>query len=553
MNKKLNSIFSEIFALLCALVLTFGCSLLSTSKTDDNNIPSVPGVDTPVDGLSSIQFASAMQCGWNLGNTFDSAEYDNKTNKGSGYETAWGMPITTKKMINTVAAKGFKTIRIPISWHNHISDGENLTIDPEWLSRVKTVVDWARDNKMFVIINIHHDNLTSSQMSTTYGFSVNTDSAQQAASKKYIEKIWTQVANYFKDYDNHLIFELLNEPRNIDGPNNGFGDQSNLSTLNALIAEYDQVALNAIRSTGGNNANRFVMAPYYAASPWKKDGWKVPSDSASDKILIAVHAYDPYSFAMGDMSDTDFAEGKEGNDLKSLFDMLKSTWVSKGYGVVMGEASATDKNNLDDRLAWFKSYISKAKAINCPVILWDNMQTASTGQKDVAERHGYLNRNDCTWYFPTLVNAMIETAGGSVDNPQNPDPTPSTPTATTIWTGSQDLKHWDGADGITLAANKFTSATASSKIRFTISKGAECTAANCANNYSTIHPITGWSNGNINFSEANSDSQLAVTPPASGTSTATISPDSASWSTIKSNGLIVYGHKVVITKIEILN
>ena len=164
---------------------------------------------------------------------------------------------------------------------------------------------------------------------------------------------------------------------------------------------------------------------------------------------------------MGDMSDTDFAEGKEGNDLKSLFDMLKSTWVSKGYGVVMGEASATDKNNLDDRLAWFKSYISKAKAINCPVILWDNMQTASTGQKDVA--------------------------------------------------------------------------------------------ANCANNYSTIHPITGWSNGNINFSEANSDSQLAVTPPASGTSTATISPDSASWSTIKSNGLIVYGHKVVITKIEILN
>ena len=461
MNKKLNSIFSEIFALLCALVLTFGCSLPSTSKTDDNNIPSVPGVDTPVDGLSSIQFASAMQCGWNLGNTFDSAEYDNKTNKGSGYETAWGMPITTKKMINTVAAKGFKTIRIPISWHNHISDGENLTIDPEWLSRVKTVVDWARDNKMFVIINIHHDNLTSSQMSTTYGFSVNTDSAQQAASKKYIEKIWTQVANYFKDYDNHLIFELLNEPRNIDGPNNGFGDQSNLSTLNALIAEYDQVALNAIRSTGGNNANRFVMAPYYAASPWKKDGWKVPSDSASDKILIAVHAYDPYSFAMGDMSDTDFAEGKEGNDLKSLFDMLKSTWVSKGYGVVMGEASATDKNNLDDRLAWFKSYISKAKAINCPVILWDNMQTASTGQKDVA--------------------------------------------------------------------------------------------ANCANNYSTIHPITGWSNGNINFSEANSDSQLAVTPPASGTSTATISPDSASWSTIKSNGLIVYGHKVVITKIEILN
>lgn len=555
MNAKFKSLLSGIIAVSAAVVLTFGCSLPSTSKTDDNNIPSVPGVDTPVDGLSSIQFASAMQCGWNLGNTFDSAEYDNKTNKGSGYETAWGMPVTTKKMINTVAAKGFKTIRIPISWHNHITDGTNYTIDPDWLKRVKEVVDWARDNKMFVIINIHHDNLTSSQMSTTYGFSVNTDSAQQAASKKYIEKIWTQVANYFKDYDNHLIFELLNEPRNMDLSNAFNPSSTEESECNAVIKEYEQVALDAIRNTGGNNLNRFIMVPNYAASPWKNANWSLPNDSAKDKLLISTHAYDPYNFAMydGSTNNSDFKEGEEGKELTNLFNNLNTKWVNNGRGVVMGEASCTDKENLSDREAWFNSYITKAKAINCPVILWDNMQTASTGQKDVAERHGYLNRNDCTWYFPTLVNAMIETAGGSVDNPQNPDPTPSTPTATTIWTGSQDLKHWDGADGITLAANKFTSATASSKIRFTISKGAECTAANCANNYSTIHPITGWSNGNINFPEANSDSQLAVTPPASGTSTATISPDSASWSTIKSNGLIVYGHKVVITKIEILN
>lgn len=420
MNKKLNSIFSGIFALLCALVLTFGCSLPSTSKTDDNNIPSVPGVDTPVDGLSSIQFASAMQCGWNLGNTFDSAEYGNKTNKGSDYETAWGMPVTTKKMINTVAAKGFKTIRIPISWHNHITDGTNYTIDPDWLKRVKEVVDWARDNKMFVIINIHHDNLTSSQMSTTYGFSVNTDSAQQAASKKYIEKIWTQVANYFKDYDNHLIFELLNEPRNMDLSNAFNPSSTEESECNAVIKEYEQVALDAIRNTGGNNLNRFIMVPNYAASPWKNANWSLPNDSAKDKLLISTHAYDPYNFAMydGSTNNSDFKEGEEGKELTNLFNNLNTKWVNNGRGVVMGEASCTDKENLSDREAWFNSYITKAKAINCPVILWDNMQTASTS-KDISERHGYLDRANCTWFFPTLVNTMVTKAGGQIDVTQH--------------------------------------------------------------------------------------------------------------------------------------
>lgn len=565
MNAKFKSILSGIIAVSAAVILTLSCSAPSANN---NYVPSVPGIDTPVDGLSSVQFASAMQSGWNLGNTFESAEYGNKNNKlkasnGKSYETAWGMPETTEKMIYTVAAKGFKTIRIPISWHNHITDGDNYTIDPAWLARVKVVVDWARKNKMFVIINIHHDNLTSAQMSTTYGFSVNPNSSEeQETSKKYIKRIWEQVADYFKDYDNHVIFELLNEPRNMDLANAFNPDSSVEFDCNGVIKQYEQVALDAVRASGGNNANRFVMVPYYAASPWKYSNWSLPTDSASDKLLISTHAYDPYSFAMyNGTENTDFSESVEGAELKNLFDSLNTKWVSKGRGVVMGEGSCSDKGNTSDRLAWFKSYVAKAKAIKCPLILWDNMATISTGATDASERHGYFNRNNCTWYFEELVNAMITTAGGTIDgNIPNGDGGEGGGSSggswTSIWTGTQDLKHWDGAYGITLNASSFSTATSSSKIRLTISIGAECTATDnegnpCSNNYSTIHPITGWTNGNINFSEANTDKQLSVSPTASA-STLTISPDSTSWATIKSKGLIIYGHKVVITKIELL-
>lgn len=420
MNAKLKTFFSGIIAVSCAMILSFSCSPSTSSPTDDNNIPSIPGVDTPVDGLSSIQFASAMQSGWNLGNTFDASSVGSKENKGNNCETSWGMPKTTKKMINTVADKGFKTIRIPISWHNHITDGTNYTIDPDWLARVKEVVDWARDDKMFVIINIHHDNLKSADMSTTYGFSVNTNANENATSKDYIKKIWTQVATYFKDYDNHVIFELLNEPRNMDLSNAFNPTSDEESECNAVIKEYEQVALDAIRKTGGNNANRFIMVPYYAASPWKNANWSLPNDTATDKLLISTHAYDPYNFAMYDGStiNTDFKEGEEGKDLTNLFNNLKTKWVNNGRGVVMGEASCTDKENLSDREAWFNSYITKAKEINCPVILWDNMQTASSSN-DIGERHGYLNRANCTWFFPTLVNTMVTKAGGQIDVTQH--------------------------------------------------------------------------------------------------------------------------------------
>ena len=547
----------------CSLVVRDTIPKLTSEGTNPEPA-AAPAYSGSFASYSSVQFAAKMQSGWNLGNTFDANSTGDKANKGLSTETSWGMPATTQAMINTVADKGFKTLRIPISWHNHITDGTNYTIDSEWIARVRTVVDWALAKDMFVIINIHHDNLNSEEMATTYGFSVNLNSNQQAVSKKYIKRIWQQVASYFKNYDHRLIFELLNEPRDLDTNNKGFGStDAEVEERNSIIKSYEQEALTAVRSIGGKNTDRFIMVPYYAASPWRNQGWSLPADSANDKLLISTHAYDPYNFAMGDMSVTNFTTDVA-NELTNLFtNCINTKWVSRGTGVVMGEGSCTDKDNLAERLKWFEDYVSKAKAVSCPLILWDNMTTNSTGGTDVAERHGYFNRNTLTWFFPTFVEKMISTAGGST-TPEG-EPTGGTP----LWSGKQDLKHWNGSDGVTLASTLFSQAGSDSYLEITISKGAECSKnvtendvkVPCSNNYSTMQIIikddwteAGKISGTTNTTGASVDSsnkQLTVTGiiPASGTATVNFKP--SSWSDIKSKGLIIYGHKVTIEKIEL--
>lgn len=341
--------------------------------------------------------------GWNLGNTLDACSYGSKTNKDLSTETGWNMPETTKEMIQAVAAQGFKSIRVPISWHNHITDS-NYTIDSEWIARVKEIVDWSLDAELKVIINIHHDNLTESQMNSTYGFCVTTNTTLKNQSNAYITAVWKQISATFKDYDARLVFELLNEPRCRDASNDGFTAPSNLSACNSVITQYEQAALDVIRASGGNNASRYVMVPPYAASPDQTSGWSLPTDSAKGKLIVSLHAYTPYRFAMYDGTDhTTFTSQDEG-EITWLFNSIKTNYISKGIPVIIGEASASNKNNDGDRKKWANAYFGKAKALGIPVVLWDNMNTNGS---DLAERHGYFNRKNLTWYFPELVNVMV--------------------------------------------------------------------------------------------------------------------------------------------------
>lgn len=269
---------------------------------------------------------------------------------------------------------------------------------------------------MCVIINIHHDNLTEAQLENNPGFAISTDTAKQAKSKAFIKSVWKQVADYFKDYDNRLVFELLNEPRCMGTAWEwGFWDQQHQNKKAIycdIITDYEQAALNVIRASGGKNKTRYIMCPSYACSGDFYDVYKLPEDAADvkDRLIYAVHAYSPSEFCL-EGKKTVYDSGIE-NAIDWTFSQLKSKITKEKIGIVMGEASASDKDNYNSRIKWAKRYFEKAVDAGVPVILWDNEQAVAMGAKAGGECHGYFNRKTCKVTWPEMFEVMMKAVYG---------------------------------------------------------------------------------------------------------------------------------------------
>lgn len=359
----------------------------------------------PFESISALDLTKKLKTGWNLGNTLDAT---NATDLSS--EVSWGMPYTTQEMIAGLKKSGIKTIRIPVSWHNHLIDSA-YTIDPKWMERVKTVVDWAIKNEMYVIIDSHHDNyLQTGIMPRGSGYYPNSQNASESA--EFIYNIWSQICLAFNNgYDSHLIFETMNEPRLAGTMYEWNSDNyseiciDGFKTLNTL----NQLAVDTIRKSGGNNAKRIIIVPSLQASvnsslsPY----FKIPDDKTENvdykKIIISVHMYTPYSFAMQTPGETVFTDKHE-QEISSNFQKLDNAFIQKGYGVIIGEYGATNKNNDKERIRWFSYYLSEATKYNIPAILWDNGQ-ADPNQME-GERYGFYNRKKNAWYSKEILDAI---------------------------------------------------------------------------------------------------------------------------------------------------
>jgi endoglucanase len=313
-------------------------------------------------------------------------------------------------MIDAVAAKGFKTIRVPVSWHNHIVDA-NYTIDTKWLERVKEIVDWSLESGMNVIINIHHDNMTEDQMSSNYGFCVpENNAALKEQSLAYIKAVWTQVAAYFKNYGNMLVFEVLNEPRLCGTSEEWWYNSASIDSIKAMnnLKKPEQAILDVIRASDGNNKKRLVAFPSLQASPDSAFAgtFKMPQDYdyKTDRLIVSVHMYTPYSFAMESPGIKVYSDNVK-KEFTNIFKRLNDTFITKGYAVYISEYGATNKNNLEDRLAWFHDFIKESRAYGMPCFLWDNGVWKVEDDK-YDEHYGYYNRYDQTWYFPEIIETI---------------------------------------------------------------------------------------------------------------------------------------------------
>ena len=390
-----------------------------------------------MNGNTATELVSYIGTGWNLGNTLDATDGGNSIYS----ETSWGNPTTTKAMIDAVKAQGFNTVRIPVSWGNHTS-GDNFTIDSAWLARVKEVVDYCIDNDMYVILNIHHDT------STQYYYP---SSKYKTQSVKFVKSIWTQVAKYFKDYDQHPVFETLNEPRLVGTGEEWWFDvnypKDNVIDSINVINTLNQTAVDAIRAAGGKNSDRCIMVPGYAASieGCTTSYFKLPNDSTPNRLIVSVHAYKPYNFALNKDGTSTFVNEYE---IDNIFYDIKSYFLDNGIPAIIGETSASNKNNTAERVKWAQYYMGKSAEYGVPCMLWDN--NVFNNDSDRGECHGHLNRSTLGWYDKTFVDAVIK-YGKKSQIPEKLTPPASVTNCTARYTTTTEIFiNWDeveGADG----------------------------------------------------------------------------------------------------------
>lgn len=383
---------TKLTALLLAAVMSVGM-FTACGKGNEASDTAADTDAKAIRDITSMELISEMKTGWNLGNTLDST-ITNPTGSEtpSDWETAWGQPVTTKAMIDSVKSQGFNVLRVPVTWEGKFGEAPDYTINADWLARVKEVVDYGIDNDMFVILNMHHEEW---HMPTA-------DNEESA--EKILRALWAQIADYFKGYDEKLIFEGMNEPR-LKGTAmewNG-GNQEAREVINQLNAAF----VETVRASGGNNEKRHLMIPTYAASTMDSvlNDFVIPAD---DKVIVSVHAYLPYTFALADnasgtseWSADNFADTK---DIDELMSKLKERYIDKGQAVIIGEYGTRNRTfNTEPRAACAKYYVSKATEAGIPCIWWDNNAFIGSG-----ENFGLFNRTTFEWRFPEIVSAIME-------------------------------------------------------------------------------------------------------------------------------------------------
>ncbi|MCL2048554.1 MAG: cellulase family glycosylhydrolase [Defluviitaleaceae bacterium] len=361
--------------------------------------------------ITAAQVVAGIRAGWNLGNTFDARSHS---------ETAWLSNMdnlaTTRANIEAIHAAGFNAIRIPVTWTldngstgQKATSANNWTISPAFLNRVETVVRWAYDLGMTVIINSHHEDAIQLIMNSNPTIS------------DYIhERIWQQVAGHFNNQFGHrLIFAGSNEPRtDLDD----FGDGTH---AHAAINRQHQLFVDTVRATGGNNAKRSLIIIPHAASarPGALAGLTLPTDPErpgdSSRFILEVHTYTPFGFTFlprdgGSGHTTSWTTTGSGHggpsEITTAFNAIQTRAQQLGVPVILGEWGSQNKENTAARERHAEYYVQQAASRGWATFWWDNAHYEDLGTNQM---FGLLDRRDNTWFFPTIVAAIMRGAGDS--------------------------------------------------------------------------------------------------------------------------------------------
>jgi endoglucanase len=426
MNRIVRIIF--IAFAICSLLLT-GCG----SSSEKTPAPAVAGLDTnfvpsrpyeirdypleAVSGKTAFQFLidEKIYSGWNLGNTLDAY------NSGIAGETTWGNPLTNQEIMDGVKAAGFDIIRIPVTWMGHIGRAPDHRIAPHRLQRVGDVVDMARKAGLKVIINLHHDGSTPSQgredgwLSITRSYR---DALEYERITHQFARMWDQIAAYFQNYGDWLIFESFNELH--DG---GWGWSTSFRMFPDqqldIINRWNQVFTDRVRAAGGNNATRFLLIPAYCTIPAQtlSDSFILPTDTVPDKLIVTFHYYEPHQFGIeGRLSAWGTQEDRQRVD--DDFAPFKERFIDRKIPVIIGECGAVLQLHPNDpareaqarqsRFEYIPHVFAVAKKYGLIPMYWDNGLTRGSGEKfGLFDRNtGQPNSPDSQALITLMINAV---------------------------------------------------------------------------------------------------------------------------------------------------
>ncbi|MBQ2128441.1 MAG: cellulase family glycosylhydrolase [Prevotella sp.] len=349
------------------------------------------GTDAGDSFPSSFATLEDLKLGYNLGNTLDSwpvgSWWDPTTKSPTDWEQGWGQPITTPEIINAIAAKGFNIIRVPVTWGPHMDADGN--VDAAWMARVKEVVDMVLAANCYCIVNVMHDTGASETAWLIADMDI-----YPTASVKY-KKLWTQIANTFRDYGDHLLFECFNEILYCNN-NNGWTAPAAGNGCYEAIRRYHQDFVDAVRATGGNNEYRnLIINPYSSTSTQTAlDEMAVPTDVHPNHIMMSIHSYDTYNFCNdnGEWSILVFDQSCR-DEIDAVFTRVFKRAGELGIPAFFGEFGAIDgKKEPGERIKYAKYLKEKFTQYQTTGLWW----------------MGLIDRKTLEWNESEVVDALFQ-------------------------------------------------------------------------------------------------------------------------------------------------
>lgn len=374
------------------IILLGSCNIQETKKTEM---------------CSAQEWCDRIECGWVLGNSL--ASYIEGAGDTLDVETCWGNPRTTEEMVDSVAAAGFNALRLSVRWYPHFTDTINAVVDTTWMKRIKQIADWGLKNNMQIMINTDHEEWL--ELQPYYRDSTN------ILRKEF--NLWRQIAEFFRDYDDRLAFVGTGEPH--------AGEFFSKPTEENLFMQkrFNQVFVDAVRSTGGNNSHRNLIVQTYQTDPrFCPEAFEKPFDSTEGHLIVEIHYYYPFLYTIkgwnrffgkkyehvakkagepnidaatlqamtaaatqGQFINIDEIINKqlgvvaEDPELEETMRKMKDLFIDKGLPVVIGEIGASQWYNegekyweqiRDSRVDYYRETISAARRYNIPCFVFDD-------------------------------------------------------------------------------------------------------------------------------------------------------------------------------------